>query len=194
MLFELLTSTLGGGAVGEMSRQLGSDEQKTNRAVESAVPLLLGALTKNSSSSSGAESLLGALTKDHDGSVLDNVGGFLRQGGSSDGDGILGHLLGTRRPAVESAVSQSSGLDSASVARLLTMLAPIVMGALGKTQRSGNLDAGGIFDLLKGEMKTAQSKGGVDLGMLSMLDADGDGSVVDDIAKLGGGLLGSLFK
>ena len=27
-----------------------------------------------------------------------------------------------------------------------------------------------------------------------MLDADGDGSILDDLAEQGGGLLGSLFK
>jgi hypothetical protein len=68
------------------------------------------------------------------------------------------------------------------------------MGALGQVQKKKSLDSGGLSDLLKGEMRTAQKKSPVDLGILSILDSDGDGNVMDDVAKIGGGLLSSFFK
>jgi hypothetical protein len=193
MLFDLLTQTLGGNAVGQMSRQLGADEGTTSKAISTALPMLLGALTRNASAGSGAESLTRALTKDHDGSILGDLSGFLGDASAGSGAGILRHVLGGRRQTVESAVSRSSGLDLASVGKLMTMLAPVVMGALGQVRQQQGLDARGVSSLLQGEMKQAQRQGNVDLGLLSLLDADGDGSVVDDVAKLGGGILGKLF-
>jgi len=94
---------------------------------------------------------------------------------------------------VENAVSQSSGLDLGSVSKLLTMLAPLVMGGLGRIRQQEGLDTGGLSSMLQGEMRSAEQKGLAPSGLLSLLDADKDGDVVDDLAKIGKGLLGNLF-
>ena len=74
------------------------------------------------------------------------------------------------------------------------MLAPLVMGMLGKNQRQQGLDIGGLTDLLGGERKAAQKRAPEAVDLIgSLLDSDGDGSVTDDLAKLGGNLLGGLF-
>jgi hypothetical protein len=68
------------------------------------------------------------------------------------------------------------------------------MGALGKTKRDRGLDAGGLAQLLMGEREEAGKKAPQAAGLLgSLLDSDGDGEVADDLAKIGGSLLGSLF-
>lgn len=193
MLLDLISGSLGGAAVRDISRQLKTDEGTVNNALSSALPLLMGALEKNSSTSSGAESLLSALDRDHDGSVLDDLGALLGQGGSTSGDGILRHLLGNRRPAVEAAVSRSSGMDMQSVGKLLAIVAPLIMGALGKTKRERSLDPGGLSSLLGAEMRSVKKDQSGDLGLLSLLDSDGDGDITDDVAKLGGSLLGKMF-
>lgn len=193
MLLDVILGNLGGGELKRLSRQLNADDAQTQSAVQSAVPLLLGALTKNASSPKGADSLLSALERDHDGSLLDDVGSFLGAGSTGSGEGILKHLLGARRQSVEQAVSQTSGLDLASVSKLLGMLAPIVMGALGRTRAEQGFDAGGLLSLLQGEMRRAGTGSTGVNSLLSLLDSDGDGEVVDDIAKLGGGMLGKLF-
>ena len=61
---------------------------------------ILGAMANNASKPGGADSLLGALQKDHDGSILDNLGGFLGQPNTDDGNGILGHVFGNSRPGL----------------------------------------------------------------------------------------------
>lgn len=193
MLLDLISGSLGGAAVRDISRQLKTDEGTVNNALSSALPLLMGALEKNSSTPSGAESLLSALDRDHDGSVLDDLGALLGQGGSTSGDGILSHLLGNRRPAVEAAVSRSSGMDMQSVGKLLAIVAPLIMGALGKTKRERSLDPGGLSSLLGAEMRSVKKNQSGDLGLLSLLDSDGDGDITDDVAKLGGSLLGKMF-
>ena len=193
MLFDLISQVAGGDNLRQMSRNLDVDEQTTGKAVSSALPVLLAALTRNASSTSGAEALSNALAKDHDGSVLDDVGSFLGNPQSEAGDGILRHLLGGKRSSVETAISSSSGLDLGSVGKLLTMIAPLVMGGLGRVRQQEGLDAGGLSSLLRGEMRTAEQKGVAPSGLLSLLDADKDGEIVDDLANLGKGMLGNLF-
>ena len=71
----------------------------------------------------------------------------------------------------------------------MTMLAPVLMGAMGKAKKENGLDAGGISGLLSG---MAAQSGGIG-GILSMLDKDGDGEVMDDVKDMGTGLLGGFF-
>ena len=194
-LVDMLTGALG-GQLGNVSRQLGTDENTTKSAAEAAIPMILGALSRNASKGDGAASLLNALSKDHDGSVLDNPSAVLDDPASGAGDGILRHVLGSRRPAVEAGISQSSGLDTGSAGQLLTMLAPMVMGALGKAQRQGNLDSNGLSQMLGSEARQLNSAQPQAMGLLNViLDADGDGDVdLGDIAKKGMGMLGKFLK
>ncbi|MEM8997322.1 MAG: DUF937 domain-containing protein, partial [Acidobacteriota bacterium] len=144
-VLELLSKQLDSNAISTMSRQLGADEQSTAQAVNAALPMLVGALAKNTQQQGGAQALLGALDRDHDGSVLDDVAGFL--GGASGGGGggmgqaILGHILGGRQNGAEQAIGQASGLNASSTNQLLGMLAPLVMGALSKQKQQGGLGA-----------------------------------------------------
>ena len=187
-----LTSQLSGPALQALSQQLGADSQSTQTAISAALPMLIGAMARNASQDQGAQALSQALAKDHDGSILDNLQGFLGSTDNGPGAGILRHVLGGNQPQVAQGVSQMSGLDTAQVVQLLQNLAPVVMGMLGKQQRSRGLDPGGLASILMNERQTAaqQGQGGAALNMLnSFLDRDGDGSALDDI----GGMLGGLF-
>jgi hypothetical protein len=192
-VLEMLTQQLGSDrSVGKLSNQLGADSAGTRNAVGAALPVILGALARNSNRQSGADALDRALSK-HDGSVLDNLDGFLDAPDTDDGDGILRHVLGEKRNNVEAGVSKASGLNSAMVTKLLPMLAPVVMGALGRQKRQRGLDAGGLASMLGAE-RSDMERANPAAGMLGkLLDQDGDGSAVDDIARLGKGLLGGLF-
>jgi hypothetical protein len=193
-ILEQLTKQLASGAMKDISRTLGADEKKTTQAASLALPAILGALSRNASSRSGAEALSSALSKDHDGGVLDDISGFLKGAQAGPGDGILRHVLGENRARVESNVSRGSGLDAASVSKLLTMLAPVVMGALGRQQQQKHLDANALAGLLGKESRAIEksSPAGDLLGQL--LDSDGDGDFdLSDVAKKGGGLLGKLL-
>ena len=145
---DLLNQTIGSGEVEQMSRVIDADPQQTSSAISAALPLLLGGLSRNAASGDGASSLLGALDRDHDGSVLDDLMGYLGQGGSVQGDGILSHVFGNGRSVVEQGVSQASGLDMSKVAQLLPLLAPIVMGALGRARQTNQIDQGSLAGVL----------------------------------------------
>ena len=186
----LINDALDGQAISQISQQLGTDDGTTSNAIQAALPMLLGGLANNSASDEGANSLLGAIDRNHDGSILDDIGGFLGNFSSGSGAGILGHIFGGQQPAVEQGISQASGLDMSKVGPLLTMLAPIVMGALGRARQQHGLGAADLAGLLGG---ATQQMGGSSeiLGALSsILDRNHDGSALDDVAGMIGGLLG----
>lgn len=194
-LIEMLIQQAGPGALGQISDQLGADQNATGQAVAAALPLLMGAMNRNASETAGAESLFSAVSKDHDGSILDDLGGFLSNADDGPGAGIIGHVLGNRQPAVERGLSESSGLDAGSVAKLLAMLAPILMGALGKAQKADNLDAQGLAGLLGEENDRLTQQQPAAMGAFGrLLDADQDGDVdASDLASQGMAILGQFL-
>ena len=190
-ILDSLMGQLGGSPLKNLSQQIGADEKTTQGAIGAALPLLLGALARNAQDGKGASALSGALERDHDGGILDNLGGFFGGGDTSPGQGILKHVLGGKQPAVETGVAHASGLDTDSAGKLLAMLAPMVMGALGKAKRESGLDAGALAGMLSNERQAIERRAPQQMGMLGkLLDADGDGDV-----DLGDGIkaLGKLF-
>ena len=200
-ILDLLGPALSGGTLQSLSRSVGTDEQTTQRAMMAALPVILGAMNKNTNDPRGAQSLASALERDHDGSLLDHLGGFLGGAGggmgsapsvnakATDGGGILGHIFGSKLNQVEQGVGKATGMDAQQVTKLLMMAAPLVMAYLGRQKRQQNLDAGGLSDLLQREAaQTRQAAPNDLLGTIgSFLDRDGDGSPIDDVL---GGLLG----
>jgi hypothetical protein len=201
-ILEILNDQLDDDAIAKISGLLGADTKATERAITGAIPVLIGALARNASSGDGLSSLAKAVSKDHDGSLLDNLGGFLGGGGNTGmGEAILGHILGGRSQRTTTGLSQATGLNAGSVMKLLAILAPIVMAAIGRSQRQaqapsaqqGGFNPADLSDILQRDNKrieTADSGLGGLLG--SLLDRDGDGPM-DDIARLGTSVLGSLL-
>jgi hypothetical protein len=191
-LIDLIGSVMNSGVVNEISQKTGEDKSQVSSAIETALPLLISGLAKNSSNQQGADNLLGALQSDHDGGILGNIMGLVSNPQQSDGSGILGHVFGNNLGKVEQTVSKSSGLDMGNVAQILITLAPIVMGVLGKKQRDDNMDANGLSSLLNNTVQQAPPQ---EQNLMSqLLDSNNDGSVVDDVAKIGANLLGNFLK
>jgi hypothetical protein len=151
-LLDNLHSELSDERVRRISGRIGADPERTKTAIDSALPLLLGALGAEASDPKAAPDLRRALAEDHDGTLLDDLDGYLDgkvSGRRADGSGILKHTLGDRQSAAEEAVAKKSGLSMESIGPLLTVLAPIVMNMLGRKQQQG--DGGfGLDDLLGG--------------------------------------------
>jgi hypothetical protein len=206
-IIDLLSSPTGRSIINGVANQTNQPESKTQTVLTMAMPVLMQAMRRNAASPQGAEGLLGALSSKHDGSILDNLGGFFGGGvddsAMTDGSKILGHVLGNKQSNVQNAISKQSGMDANSVAQILKIAAPILMGVLGsqaKQQKVNNQS--GLEGLLGGLLK-GNSQQNEQSFLESILDADGDGSIMDDVAgmvlggnkKKGGlgGLLGGLF-
>src|SRR5215213_6442318 len=194
-LGELLGQQQGSQAVDEISNTVGAQPSMVNSAIQMALPALINGLANNAQTPQGAENLNSALEQ-HDGGILDSLGGLgglagaILGGGQQqpaspqlDAGGILGHILGGNQGQVTQQISNQSGLNMGQVAQILMILAPIVMGYLGRQKQQNNLDAGGLSDLLGQQQQQIQQspQGGF---LERMFDSDGDGSVTDDIASM----------
>ena len=206
-ILDLLNSDLGKTIISGVSDSTGTDQNKTSSVLTMALPVLMKAMERNASSPEGAQGLMGALSSKHDGSILDNLSGLFSGGVDdnvkADGSKILGHILGVKQQGVEQFIGQKSGLDTSSVANILKVAAPLLMGVLGKQANQNNVssqrDISGLLGGLLGGSETKNEQSFLE----KILDADGDGSVIDDVAGmvLGesnkkdalGGLLGGLF-
>jgi hypothetical protein len=203
-LTDTLTQLLD-GQTARISERIGADQERTRTAMQAAVPALLAALGSEANSGSG---LRQALERDHDGSIIDQLSEYLDGSAqlsarTTNGNGILEHALGDRQGQLAQALSAKSGLDMGTLMRLLPLLAPIIMGMLGKRGRQSGGSGGGfsfddIGDLLNQEKATNRSKN-PDIG--DILDSfsqgpSGSGSRTGSRSRSGGGigdLLGSLF-
>lgn len=191
-IMQLLVSQLGSGAVGQISEQLGVDEDEVQKAVGMALPIIIGALNRSTASTGGAEALTGALQRDHDGSILDDLASAVTsQETIKDGSAILRHVMGDRRGNLVGNVSRATDLDPDQVERVFAMLAPIVLGALGQMQRKKGLNAQGVAELLQQERSTVEKAAS---GLTELLDMDDDGEVSEEIISLGSNLLGGLLS
>ncbi|MFD2541589.1 DUF937 domain-containing protein [Lacinutrix gracilariae] len=206
-ILDLLNSDLGKTIVSGVSGSTGTDTSKTSSVLTMALPVLMKAMERNASTEEGAEGLMGAISGKHDGSILDNLGGLFNGGVdeevTNDGEKILDHVLGSKKQGVEKIIGEKSGLDASSVANILKVAAPILMGVIGKQANQNNVsstnDISGLLGGLLGGSGAQQEQNFLE----KILDADGDGSVIDDVAgmvlgnaskKEGlGGLLGGLF-
>ncbi|APY00366.1 uncharacterized protein DUF937 [Lacinutrix venerupis] len=206
-ILDLLGSDLGKSIISGVAGSTGNDTSKTSSVLTMALPVLMKAMQRNASTPQGAEGLMGAIQGKHNGSILDNLGGLFGGGVDeevkNDGDKILGHVLGAKKQGVEKIIGEKSGLDAGSVANILKVAAPILMGVIGKQAQQQNVSSSnGIGDLLGGLLGGSSADKEQNF-LEQILDADGDGSIVDDVAgmvlggdskKSGlGGLLGGLF-
>lgn len=195
-LISMIAQQLGSGGISQIAQQLGADQQQTGSAIQAALPMIVGALANNAQQPQGAQALNQALENDHDGGILDNLGNFLGTGDTAPGAAILGHVLGARQQTAQQGLQKVSGLDAGQAGNLMAILAPVVMGALGKQrqqQQQNGFDAGALTQMLGGQQQQMQQDPMM-AAATAFLDSDGDGSILDDLAsKVGGGLLGSLL-
>ena len=113
--------------------------------------MLLAALGQEAADPQRRAGLQQAIQEDHDGSVVDNLPAYLNgemSGKATNGQGIVNHVLGDRREPAAQALAGKSGLNMGTIMSLLPLLAPIVMGMLGKKERSGGLSLDNLADAL----------------------------------------------
>jgi hypothetical protein len=189
-LLQILQQHLSGDVVNRISSRIGADPGTTGNAIDAALPLLISALARNAQDPAQARSLATAVDQDHNGAILEDVPRHVSAPDEQTGAGILRHVLGGNQQTVQSGLSKATGLDANKVGSLLTTLAPLVMGALGRAKQENGLDERGLSTLLtKEQQHLSQSAPGAMSALSRLLDRNSDGSVVDEIS----GILGQTF-
>ncbi len=192
VLTQTIMQQLSGKMLSGIGKKIGVDDKTIGTALSIGMPLLVAALAKNASKPAGAQALHQALANDHDGSILNDVSGYLKDPQAANGAGILGHVLGNQQPAVAQGLAQNTGLTSDQVGQLLQIAAPLVMGALGAQQQQQGLDPKGLTSFLGSQQQQAQQSQPDVMGTINtLLDANHDGSALDDVLGLAGKLFGN---
>ena len=75
------------------------------------------------------------------------------------------------RGSVENGLGQSLGIKHDHIGQLLAMLAPVIMGALGKARKQQGFDAGALARTLGQERSNLHQK--MPSGLGGLFDADG---------------------
>lgn len=184
-LLQTILEAQGGALVKQLSNNTGLD---TNNTV-TALAKLLGGLNKgiqtNTVQSGGMDSLLRAIQTGGHQQYLEDTDQAFSAHARQDGNNILGHILGNKNAsrALAGQVEQETGISSSILKKMLPLVATMAMGALSKQT---NTSGGALSALLGGGGRSSNDN----MGMLSsFLDADNDGSVIDDVMKMATKLL-----
>jgi hypothetical protein len=193
-IVDALSQAVSPDMVSKIGQTLGANKGAVGAVAVAAIPLLISALARNASNPKGAQDLHAALSNDHDGSILDNLNGHLDDPQAANGTGILTHVLGDQQGAIEQQLGTATGLDPNAVGQILSILAPVVMGAVGQATSQQGLNAGGLAGLLgnaqQQAVQQAQQTSPDVAGLIGTLlggpGTQGSGGSL-------GGILGSLF-
>lgn len=184
---DMLGSLLGdqrGTIVTQLGRQFGLDDAQAASALGALVPALAAGLKQQAASPDGMEALAGALTSGGHARYLDDLSALAHPGTVDDGNGILGHLFGSKdvsRQVAQRAAVQS-GIGADLLKQMLPVVAAMMMGAVAKRQFGGSPSSGPALGSTAG--------GGLFDALSSMLDSNHDGSVADDVAGMLGKFIG----
>lgn len=155
-LLDLLTGNAGNQVAENAENKFGVSKNQIIALLAVSAPLVISYLRKKSQDKSEAEALNNALDRDHDGSILDNPSQV--ESRQQEGGSILDHIFGQQKTSVENSLSEQTGISMSKIGPILGMLAPLIMGYIGKEKQQNNVGAGGLGDLLGGILGGAQNQ------------------------------------
>ena len=180
-LLDAIVNAQNGAAVQQLGAHVGLPADQTKTALAALVPALAAGFQKNMQSRGGLESLMSALSSGNHSRYVDDPTSLNDGAAVADGNGILGHLLGSKEASREVAgrAATQTGLSPDILKRLLPLAATLMMGTFSK-QSSGASPLGG----------SATGGGGIAAMLTPLLDSNRDGSVLDDVTSMIGRFTG----
>ena len=204
-LLDMIMQSQGGKVAHNAGSQYGLNAKQSQSAIAALLPAISSALKQNTNKPQGLGALLGALQGGQHEQYLDQADVYARPEARDQGNAILGHLFGSKdvSRAVASHAAKKSGIGADVLKKMLPMVAMMAMGSLSKQTRKpsmasqlaglalggGQQQQGGLGSLL-GALTggNARRQRGYEqqrqqgMGFLGkMLDADGDGNMMDDV-------------
>jgi hypothetical protein len=172
-LLDILKTANGGQNVEALASQFGLSGDQTESVLSQLLPALAQGVQNNVSQQGGLDGLLGALTSGNHSQYIDDPSMLSQPETIADGNGILGHLLGSKdlSRALATQVARNTGISDSLIKQMLPVVATLAMGAMSKQTQ---------------KQQTASPLEGI----AAMLDFNKDGSAVDDVV----GLMGKFFS
>ena len=209
-LLDMIMSAQGGATAQQAGAQLGLNQQQSQNAIAALLPAISSALKKNTANPQGLAGLLGALQGGQHEQYLENPQMLGQPETVNDGNAILGHLFGSKdvSRAVAGHAAQQTGIGADVLKKLLPLVATMAMGSLSKQTKAPTMQSaltglamqhlmggqkksglGAILGAVTGansrQQRQTQQTHQQGMGIIGkLLDADGDGSVMDDVLNM----------
>jgi len=154
-LLDLLDKAGGQQSLGALAKQLGLDGSKTSNLVSALAPALLQGIQRQAVSNDGLSNFTKALEHGNHQQYLDNPDLLSAAGAVADGNGILGHLLGSKEVSrnVAAQASRATGIDTDLIKKALPLIAGLAMGAMSKNKSAGNSVEDSLSEMFSGLKK-----------------------------------------
>lgn len=175
-ILDAIVNAQDGAAVQQLGSQVGLGPDQTTAALSALVPALAAGFQRNIQSQGGLESLLSALSSGNHAKYIDNPTNLDHPAAVADGNGILGHLLGSKEVSREiaSRASTQTGVSADVLKQMLPLAATLMMGVFSKQSRPAS-------SLLSG---LGAPGGGIAAMLTPLLDQNRDGSMIDDVTSM----------
>lgn len=209
-LLDMIMSAQGGNTAQQVGAQLGLNQQQSQSAIAALLPAISSALKQNTANPQGLAGLLGALQGGNHDQYLEKPETLGQAESITDGNAILGHLFGSKdvSRAVAGRASEQTGIGADVLKKLLPLVATMAMGSLSKQTRQPSMQSaltglamqhlmggqkksglGSILGAVTGanarQQRQAQQTHQQGMGIIGkLLDADGDGSMMDDVLRM----------
>ena len=180
-LLDMILNQGDGSSVRQLAGTFGLKEDQAVSAITNLLPALGQGLARNAASAGGLESLLGALTSGGHERYLEDPSTLGQAATVQDGNGILGHILGSKEVSrgVAQQAAEKTGIGVDILKKMLPVIAAITMGTLSR-QAAG----------ARGAAPSASAGGGLTDLLGQFLDSDRDGSILDNLL----GMASKFFK
>ncbi len=156
-LLDLVKGQLNDSVIQGLSRAVGINLPETNSALATIIPSLLGGLVNKGANETGANALMNLIKSgNHDGSILNNFSNLLGDLNGIDqlknaGSGILSTLFGNKQNTILDLITANTSIGKPASSNLMSLLAPMVMGLVGKQIKTDNLDVKGIVNMFSSQ-------------------------------------------
>ncbi|MGF7007269.1 DUF937 domain-containing protein [Aminobacter sp. BE322] len=168
-LFDMLANAQNGNGMEALARQFGLSQQQTQSAIEALMPAFSQGLRRNASDPYGLGSFLQAMATGQHAKYFDDASRAFSSQGVDEGNGILGHLFGSKdlSRAVAAQAAQATGVGQNILQQMLPVVASMIMG--------------GLFKQSTGQMQAAAGFGGGNNPL---------GDIIEQMMRQGGGMMG----
>ncbi|MCK0169487.1 DUF937 domain-containing protein [Aliiroseovarius sp. S1123] len=192
-LLQLLQQAQNGQGLSALAEQVGLDQAQAGDLTNLLAPVI-GKAAKQQAESGGLDSILGALKGEAQAGMFDDAAQAASPEGAAQGANFLNGLLGDNGTnALAEQAAERTGIGMEQIMAFLPALGAMAQGGLQKQMPDASIDAlqaaqsqgsgGGLMGLVGGLLGGSQQSGPDLSALTSLLDADGDGSIVDDIME-----------
>lgn len=194
-LVSTFAQNMQGEVVENISKKLGLDPTMVQGIVSVGVPMMISGMSKMKSKEGGKANLASFIDADGDGSILDDIGGFVMGAAAEHGGTILSSIFSGKEEKVGKTVAKNAGAEPGMASQVMQMVAPIVLGYLNKKKNEDGLDEDGVGNLVDDADKSLRDKdSGIMDNIGKFLDMDGDGDMTDDVIEIGTNIFNFFTK